>query len=181
MTRDTPSAFGLAHVVVDAVGAGAAAGAAIGAAAGACAVCAQALVAADTEIARAIAKALRITFSILKNAHLFIFIATLNFQVNVRLGYHRNANIYWSGMVNVAVCLKNTTLPRPVFRPISTDTREFRRPTMAATMFPATLSRPLALAAIVVVLLLGATLGLWAYYGTAIFFEMLRAGWAACF
>ncbi|HEV8493439.1 MAG TPA: hypothetical protein VGR76_14280 [Candidatus Angelobacter sp.] len=52
---------------------------------------------------------------------------------------------------------------------------------MAAIMLPATLSRPLALAAVVVVLLLAATLGLWAYYGTAIFFEMLRAGWAACF
>ena len=52
---------------------------------------------------------------------------------------------------------------------------------MATILFPATLSRPIALAAIVVVLLLAATVGLWAYYGTAIFFEMLRAGWAACF
>jgi hypothetical protein len=52
---------------------------------------------------------------------------------------------------------------------------------MAAILFPATLSRPIALAAIVVVLLLAATVGLWGYYGTAIFFEMLRAGWAACF
>jgi len=51
---------------------------------------------------------------------------------------------------------------------------------MAAIMFPM-LSRPLALAAGVVVLLLAVTLGLWAYYGTAIFFEMLRAGWVACF
>jgi hypothetical protein len=84
-------------LVVGAAGAGTAAGAAIGAAAGACAFCAQALVAADTEIARAIAKALRITFSILKNAHLVIFIAALNYQVNVMLGYHRNANIYWPG------------------------------------------------------------------------------------
>ena len=25
------------------------------------------------------------------------------------------------------------------------------------------------------------TLGLWAYYGTAVFFEIVRAGWAACF
>jgi hypothetical protein len=25
------------------------------------------------------------------------------------------------------------------------------------------------------------TVGLWAYYGTAVFFEMVRAGWAACF
>jgi hypothetical protein len=52
---------------------------------------------------------------------------------------------------------------------------------MAAIMFPAALSRPLALAAFVVALLLMATLGLWAYYGTAIFLEMVRAGWAACF
>jgi hypothetical protein len=52
---------------------------------------------------------------------------------------------------------------------------------MAATMFPISMSRPFTLAAVVIVLLLGATLGLWAYYGTAIFFEMLRAGWAACF
>ena len=52
---------------------------------------------------------------------------------------------------------------------------------MTATLFPSSVSRPLALAAGAVVLLLCATLGLWAYYGTAIFFEMLRAGWAACF
>ena len=30
-------------------------------------------------------------------------------------------------------------------------------------------------------LLVVATLGLWAWYGTAVFFEVLRAGWAACF
>jgi hypothetical protein len=63
---------------------------------------------------------------------------------------------------------------------LTCDACEFRRTTMAAIMFP-TLSRPLALAAVVVVLLLAVTLGLWAYYGTAIFFEMVRAGWAACF
>jgi hypothetical protein len=28
---------------------------------------------------------------------------------------------------------------------------------------------------------LAATLALWAYYGTAVFFEIMRAGWAACF
>ena len=28
---------------------------------------------------------------------------------------------------------------------------------------------------------IGATLVLWAYYGTAVFFEMVRAGWVACF
>jgi len=29
--------------------------------------------------------------------------------------------------------------------------------------------------------LLAGTLTLWAYYGTAVFFETLRVGWAACF
>jgi hypothetical protein len=54
---------------------------------------------------------------------------------------------------------------------------------MPATDSVATQSRP-----ILVVLLAGAvslvialTAGLWAYYGTTVFFEMLRAGWAACF
>ena len=32
-----------------------------------------------------------------------------------------------------------------------------------------------------VAVLLAGTLALWAYYGTAVFFEMLRAGWSACF
>jgi hypothetical protein len=44
-----------------------------------------------------------------------------------------------------------------------------------------TASRPLMLAALLGGLLLAATLGLWAYYGTAVFFEMVRAGWVACF
>jgi hypothetical protein len=30
-------------------------------------------------------------------------------------------------------------------------------------------------------LLAAATLVLWAYYGTTVFFELVRAGWAACF
>jgi hypothetical protein len=54
---------------------------------------------------------------------------------------------------------------------------------MPATNSVATQSRP-----ILVVLLAGAvslaialTVALWAYYGTAVFFEMVRAGWAACF
>ena len=29
--------------------------------------------------------------------------------------------------------------------------------------------------------LLAGAVTLWAYYGTAVFFEMLRVGWAACF
>jgi hypothetical protein len=28
---------------------------------------------------------------------------------------------------------------------------------------------------------LAATLGLWVYHGTTVFFEMVRAGWIACF
>jgi hypothetical protein len=37
------------------------------------------------------------------------------------------------------------------------------------------------LAAILVVLaLIGSTLGMWAYYGTAVFYEMIAAGLAAC-
>jgi hypothetical protein len=42
-------------------------------------------------------------------------------------------------------------------------------------------SRPLMLVALVVGAMLAATLGLWAYHGTAVFFEMVRTGWVACF
>jgi hypothetical protein len=30
-------------------------------------------------------------------------------------------------------------------------------------------------------LLLAALIGLWAYFGTTVFFEMVRTGWMACF
>jgi hypothetical protein len=43
------------------------------------------------------------------------------------------------------------------------------------------LSRPLLLVAALVVLLLAGTIGLWAHYGTAVFYEMILAGIAACF
>lgn len=52
---------------------------------------------------------------------------------------------------------------------------------MPAIMFTATRSRPLMLVVLFVTLLLASTLALWAYYGTAVFFEIVRAGWAACF
>ena len=42
-------------------------------------------------------------------------------------------------------------------------------------------SRPLALVTAVVVLLIAGTLGLWAHYGTAVFYETILAGIAACF
>jgi hypothetical protein len=43
------------------------------------------------------------------------------------------------------------------------------------------LARPLVVAVAVVGLLLAATVGLWAHYGTAVFYEMILAGLAMCF
>lgn len=42
-------------------------------------------------------------------------------------------------------------------------------------------SRPRMLAVLAGCVALAATLGLWAYHGTAVFFEVVRAGWIACF
>jgi hypothetical protein len=42
-------------------------------------------------------------------------------------------------------------------------------------------ARPLLLLAALCGAILAATLALWAYYGTAVFFEIVRTGWAACF
>ncbi len=42
-------------------------------------------------------------------------------------------------------------------------------------------ARPILLLAGLGGAIMAATLGLWAYYGTAVFFEIVRAGWAACF
>jgi hypothetical protein len=54
---------------------------------------------------------------------------------------------------------------------------------MPASNSVAMLSRPILLAAVggAALLAMALTIGLWAYYGTAVFFEMVRAGWAACF
>ncbi|HUL87290.1 MAG TPA: hypothetical protein VLU23_03785 [Pseudolabrys sp.] len=52
---------------------------------------------------------------------------------------------------------------------------------MPATVSATTLSRPMLLIALAGGALLAVTLALWGYYGTAVFFEMLRAGWVACF
>jgi hypothetical protein len=43
------------------------------------------------------------------------------------------------------------------------------------------IGRPLAVLAAAGCVLAAAGGTLWAWYGTAVFFEMLRAGWAACF
>ena len=52
---------------------------------------------------------------------------------------------------------------------------------MAALVSTGSLSRPLVLASLLCGVLLAGTLGLWVYYGTAVFFEIVRAGWVACF
>ena len=52
---------------------------------------------------------------------------------------------------------------------------------MAAIESTTTLSRPLLLVAGLGALMLAATLGLWGYYGTTVFFEIVRTGWVACF
>jgi hypothetical protein len=52
---------------------------------------------------------------------------------------------------------------------------------MPAVISSVTLSRPLLLVALLGGGMLAATLLLWAYYGTAVFFETVRAGWTACF
>ncbi len=40
---------------------------------------------------------------------------------------------------------------------------------------------PALIGAAVAALLVAGTMGLWAYYGTAVFFEVIRAGFVACF
>jgi hypothetical protein len=52
---------------------------------------------------------------------------------------------------------------------------------MPATISLSFVSKPLLLVALGGGLLLAAALGLWAYQGTAVFFEMVRDGWIACF
>jgi hypothetical protein len=42
-------------------------------------------------------------------------------------------------------------------------------------------SRPLILAALAGAAVLATTLVLWGYHGTTVFFEMVQAGWMACF
>jgi hypothetical protein len=52
---------------------------------------------------------------------------------------------------------------------------------MPETVAPRLMSRPLLVAALVVALALAGTMLLWAHYGAAVFFETIRAGFAACF
>jgi hypothetical protein len=52
---------------------------------------------------------------------------------------------------------------------------------MPAIVSSSIATRPLVLIAVLGIALVTAALGLWAYYGTAVFFEVVRAGWIACF
>jgi hypothetical protein len=52
---------------------------------------------------------------------------------------------------------------------------------MPATASTTTVPWALLFATLTGGLLLAATIGLWAWFGTAVFFEMVRAGWMACF
>jgi hypothetical protein len=52
-------------------------------------------------------------------------------------------------------------------------------PPMAFTTSSRT--RPLLLLAVLGGAIMAGTLGLWAYYGTAVFFEIVRTGWVSCF
>jgi hypothetical protein len=50
-----------------------------------------------------------------------------------------------------------------------------------ALVSPRLLPRPVLVVTAVTGALLAATLTLWAHYGTAVFYEMVLAGFAACF
>ena len=80
-----------------------------------------------------------------------------------------------AGVINCLRCLRkrSTLCGLPEFPP-----EGFKMPASVST---AKMSRPLLLVALLAGVMFAATLGLWAYYGTAIFFEMVRAGWIACF
>jgi hypothetical protein len=52
---------------------------------------------------------------------------------------------------------------------------------MRETTAPRLFSRPLVAAAVAVAVAFAGTLWLWAHYGTAVFFETIRAGFIACF
>jgi hypothetical protein len=45
---------------------------------------------------------------------------------------------------------------------------------------PSVLSRPLVIAAAAAGLLVAGALALWLHYGTAVFYEIILAGWALC-
>jgi len=67
-------------------------------------------------------------------------------------------------------------------RPNFTEPVKLRDVSMPETISATTslLSRPLMLIAAALGIVLAATMALWAHYGTAVFYEMIVAGIAAC-
>lgn len=52
---------------------------------------------------------------------------------------------------------------------------------MSAVVSTSQISGPLLLVALLAGAIFAATVGLWVYFGTTVFFEMVRNGWIACF
>ncbi len=52
---------------------------------------------------------------------------------------------------------------------------------MPATVSATAMPWPLLLVALLLGIVFAATIGLWAYFGTTVFFEVVRTGWAMCF
>jgi hypothetical protein len=52
---------------------------------------------------------------------------------------------------------------------------------MPAIVSTAGLLRPVVLLGLLGGVLAAVTVGLWVYYGTAVFFEIVRTGWISCF
>ena len=76
-------------------------------------------------------------------------------------------------------CVRDTWLPLDAIGPIW---RAWDKPMPdAAVHSPRFASRPALLVGAVCGVLIAATLLLWAHYGTAVFFEIIAAGIAACF
>jgi hypothetical protein len=64
---------------------------------------------------------------------------------------------------------------------VAAEDRSYLEGAMPAIESTVRLSRPLLLLAVFGGISAAATLALWAYYGTAVFLEIVRTGWAACF
>jgi hypothetical protein len=112
-----------------------------------------------------------------------LFIAALTGQVNAGPENVEIAGIFIAARWLIPAAANGRrfgVLPRRGIGPIWTmgSTRRLAMPAIAST---ARLSRPLLLLALIGGLVMAATLALWAYYGTAVFFEMVRTGWVACF
>ncbi|MEJ2375844.1 MAG: hypothetical protein P8Y71_10625 [Pseudolabrys sp.] len=52
---------------------------------------------------------------------------------------------------------------------------------MPPTTITTSRTRPLLLLAVLGGAIMAGTLGLWVYYGTTVFFELVRTGWVSCF